>query len=80
MQWHTKHEAKMLSTCSPGVQYRECEMRLIYVFRVTLPVRFLPSYNSSLPVMPNYYSEKIYEGPETIVVAMDIGTTHSEQG
>ena len=55
-------------------------MRLIYVFRVTLPVRFLPSYNSSLPVMPNYYSEKIYEGPETIVVAMDIGTTHSEQG
>jgi hypothetical protein len=30
--------------------------------------------------MPNYYSEKSYEGPETIVVAMDIGTTHSEQG
>jgi hypothetical protein len=30
--------------------------------------------------MPNYYSEKPYNGPDTIVVAMDIGTTHSEQG
>jgi hypothetical protein len=26
------------------------------------------------------YGEKIYEGPETVVVAMDIGTTQSEQG
>ena len=26
------------------------------------------------------YSEKEYDGPETIVVAMDIGTTQSEQG
>ena len=32
------------------------------------------------PIMSNYYSEEIYEGPEAIVVAMDIGTTHSEQG
>jgi hypothetical protein len=37
------------------------------------------SRDFSLPIMPNYYSEKIYEGPETIVVAMDIGTTQSEQ-
>jgi hypothetical protein len=26
------------------------------------------------------YSENKYEGPETMVVAMDIGTTQSEQG
>ena len=25
------------------------------------------------------YSETIYEGPEAVVVAMDIGTTQSEQ-
>jgi hypothetical protein len=30
--------------------------------------------------MPNYYSEKPYEGKEAIVVAMDIGTTNSERG
>jgi hypothetical protein len=30
--------------------------------------------------MPNYYGEKKYEGPEAIVVAMDIGTTQSGQG
>jgi hypothetical protein len=30
--------------------------------------------------MPNYYSEKPYKGPETIVVAIDIGTIDSEQG
>jgi hypothetical protein len=30
--------------------------------------------------MSNYYSEKKYEGPEAIVVAMDIGTTQSERG
>jgi len=29
--------------------------------------------------MSNYYSEKIYDGPEAIVVSMDIGTTQSEQ-
>ncbi|KIM20155.1 hypothetical protein M408DRAFT_334111 [Serendipita vermifera MAFF 305830] len=27
--------------------------------------------------MSSYYSDKLYEGKETIVVAMDIGTTHS---
>ncbi|KIM23517.1 hypothetical protein M408DRAFT_262970 [Serendipita vermifera MAFF 305830] len=27
--------------------------------------------------MSSYYADKSYEGPETIVVAMDIGTTHS---
>ncbi|KIM26377.1 hypothetical protein M408DRAFT_330568 [Serendipita vermifera MAFF 305830] len=27
--------------------------------------------------MPNYYGNEKYEGPERIVVAMDIGTTHS---
>jgi hypothetical protein len=29
--------------------------------------------------MPGYYSETVYKGPETIVVAMDIGTTQSER-
>ena len=29
--------------------------------------------------MPSFYSEEKYKGPEAIVVAMDIGTTQSEQ-
>ena len=55
-------------------------MRLIYPFRVTDLFVSYPPRDSSLSVMANYYSGKIYEGPETIVVAMDIGTTYSEQG
>lgn len=27
--------------------------------------------------MPAYYSDTVYNGPETIIVAMDIGTTQS---
>jgi hypothetical protein len=30
--------------------------------------------------MKNYYGTKGYEGPESIVVAMDIGTTDSRHG
>jgi hypothetical protein len=38
------------------------------------------SYLPDIPaLMSNYYSEKLYDGPEAIVVSMDIGTTQSEQ-
>lgn len=39
-------------------------------------VSYLPAIQ---PAMPSYYSEKKYEGPEAVVVAMDIGTTQSER-
>jgi hypothetical protein len=46
---------------------------------LTYPLAFptSPQFHST---MSNYHSEKRYEGPEAIVVAMDIGTTQSERG
>jgi hypothetical protein len=64
------------ASSSCNVQSVKSKMGLVDIDCPKL-VRFLPS-PCLQPIMSGYTSEGAYKGPEAIVVAMDIGTTHSE--